>query len=711
MPEQNSQNPQAFDPASFSLPAKSTLNYSVLANSDQTELSSYVQTVFHRSLGSKSPGATLSDQAPPAIRTAQEFQSANGDTQTYNSADHNAFAEQPFVPPIVNRNAQYQPSANQFNLNDQSSESSGEFYYPANQNQSFAPPIDRSNLPYVPRTNAPNAQQTDSGDSVLDVSSRNAQQRDDQNLDNQISNNPISNDPISNNQNSFVKESQASSNKTKLVDLRRESAKPAIPQRDQNTIAKNPGDFLKREAFSNRFALSPVGEQGLEKAESSAKIIYLKSASPAERTAKLEVPKFAQAQTPTPVAEITVTKKSVSQPALTEGLKRSIPDFVKSPPVLFRAPVENANQAPTSAEFVSTAPATVAEPPKAEQNPVASVNPFKTIEAPESPFGSSPFSSPFASKNDAEQITDASDVTQGTPATPQAPISDPFDAPPAVVANQPIEKSHVGFTDADFARAKVNTMLDVRSNRSDFNIQASKSNSNMNGSHFQVASLSPVQLNSNRKFNARNFESSDSSPVKAKTSKIILPEFKQSTSAPTEHHHLTAMTVQSVEHAGKQNDHHFEMPWLSPWWMLIGLIPFALYLGTTKLFKDEDEYRYDQDNRFDAQISFGSDFGESGKSKSDAFYGRQDETTTFPSVAQQNSNAVEAVEVVELVGETERTPAEFAESLMFELPSSGEVAQPSFPQELQIDQSPNFSKSDKPSKKRKMKSRKKARKR
>ena len=51
MPEQTSQNAKAFDPASFSMPAQPSLTYSVIANTNQPELSSYVRTVFHRMQG------------------------------------------------------------------------------------------------------------------------------------------------------------------------------------------------------------------------------------------------------------------------------------------------------------------------------------------------------------------------------------------------------------------------------------------------------------------------------------------------------------------------------------------------------------------------------------------------------------------------------------------------------------------------------------
>ena len=121
--------------------------------------------------------------------------------------------------------------------------------------------------------------------------------------------------------------------------------------------------------------------------------------------------------------------------------------------------------------------------------------------------------------------------------------------------------------------------------------------------------------------------------------------------------------------------------------MLIGLIPIALYLGTMKLFRDEDEYHSHKNELFGSRVEFTSDFGELGRSKSDDFYGRQDRVATV-----QGPSGEE----VRLDVGTSQSPAQFAESLQFELPSSKEVAQSSFGQELRIDQSPNFSNSAKP---------------
>ena len=173
----------------------------------------------------------------------------------------------------------------------------------------------------------------------------------------------------------------------------------------------------------------------------------------------------------------------------------------------------------------------------------------------------------------------------------------------------------------------------------------------------------------------------DTSPTK----QLIVPTFKSSSALENVHQHFTATTLQTAHLSEPQRGQQFETPWLSPWWMLIGLIPVMLYVATMKLFKDEDEYHRHQNELFDSHLDFGSDFGEIGRSKSDATYGRHEEV---PIVAGPSG------EPVRLDVDPARSTIAFAESLKFEIPSSAEIAQPAFAPELRIDQSPNFATSD-----------------
>jgi hypothetical protein len=120
--------------------------------------------------------------------------------------------------------------------------------------------------------------------------------------------------------------------------------------------------------------------------------------------------------------------------------------------------------------------------------------------------------------------------------------------------------------------------------------------------------------------------------------------------------------------------------------MLIGLVPIALYFATIKFFKDEDEYHTTKNELFGRRLEFSSDFGELGRSKSDAVYGRQQKVKTVRGPAGES---------VSLAVDAPQSSLEFAQSLDFELPTSSEVAQSSFAQEIRIDQSPNFSEAGK----------------
>ncbi len=793
MPEQNSQNAKAFDPASFSMPAQPSLTYSVIANATEPELSSYVQTVFIRPSGSITPGARLSDQGPAGGRDAQL----------------NVPAQQPPAPPMSNGVSKYQRSSVQFSLSDQTLESTDASSYRPNQNQSFAQPAGRSNLSYLRRTDVSPRQQTDSPATVLDTPRRNVRETE--------------------NQNPPAKESQTPISKTKLVDLRQGSDRTETPRRDQNTIAKNPDEFLKREAFSNKFKVTPSGEREIENAGSSGKIIYLKSAPPAQHTAKLKVPKLIQQKEPEPVAKPTVARAEPAKPA------KAVVDFEKpaetEPPlpqiiqwpivdsaqeqVLFPAPAVTGAPSPMEIDFVSAAPAIDAETTKidfAEVNmeaPAESasapstqatfdpfqtteapeaptpfdpfqtteapeaptpVDPFQTAEAPEAPTPVDPFqtaeapetldqssaetSSPFQSpqeqtspvksspfQSDPEDPSpfqspqEESSPFQTAPAEPSPFESTPnesspfrstlFQSPSSQLQSEYVAQLSDGETNIsesqpnsfaesvdDFfvpsppdsavflaankeddvseltSQSEENTVSEAPPQRSDFTNSASNPSLNSQSGPFQVIGHRRTDFAKDSESITSKLESADSSEVAAgQRTKIILPEFKPSSSYENEHQHFTATTLESGHRAETRSEQQFETPWLSPWWMLIGLIPIALYIGTMKLFKDEDEYHSHKNELFGSHLDFDRDFEDIGSSKSDAIYGREDEVP----IARGPSG-----EAVRLDIDPLQSPIAFAESREFELPSSTEVAQPAFGPELRIDQSPNFSESGRP---------------
>ena len=364
MPEQNPQNAAAFNPAAFSLPASLTTNkspslvYSVIANSDQPALSSYTQTVFHRSSGRTSPGATLTDQTPPTIRNAGDMhQNINGAGQS-----QNYMAPQTFAPPIIDAQQHREQSAQTYRLTDQTPAVGDAIYYPpapTQSSESFAPPANRSTLPYVPKENTKPSERSEAVESVLEVSKKSA--------------------PKANTEQSSQTRSQTLIEKTKLVDLRPRSQEPSEltvakqPARDANTTVDQQSSstpveqysetgFLKRQAFSNKFSVTRT--TGEEK-KSTKKVIYLKSAP--VRSAKLEVPQFRQP------AEL---EAKPVQP-------RSVPAYAMLPPIPSETSTTEISSTITSTVSESTTFTPEAAPAETAKESIpepvtAFVNPFST---------------------------------------------------------------------------------------------------------------------------------------------------------------------------------------------------------------------------------------------------------------------------------------------------------------------------------------------
>lgn len=729
MPEQNSQNAKAFDPASFSMPDQPTMTYSVIASSNQPELSSYVQTVFHRMQGTNSPGARLSDQSAPAFRTFQDVPTVNQQTPAAtnnNTAQFNWAAQDAPAAPMINEVPQHTRSSVQFSLGDlsttpapraQSAQAQGAMADRSNQSQSFAPPVDHSKLPYLPRTDA-RAAVPAAPETVLDASRGKIRGEGREEVD----------------QNSVAPESHVAPSKPTLVALRKDSGQAETPERDENTIAENPG-FLKREPFSNKFTVTISPEEETEGPESIGKIIYLKSVPPVEHTAKLKVPKFVKEKDT--ITAPNPDPQPVSQPVVAHTPQ---PQFIHWPlvdsteeQVLFPAPVATVWSTPT--EFVSATPSVDARTTKidftevnqkaatepSDQGSEVAFDPFQTTEATESPFEKSPFEdSPFEPSEDAarEEISDLESPFQTAPVGSSPEAESPFHSSPAgespfqsspfesAPSASPFESS----SGADLSENKIDVsenqwkslevpledttppappaatvFLASNTQDSDNELDASPIENDtpptppaaqpQHDSHFHVVGHRSTE-----------FKQADSRATQAESSSMILPQFKSSLTAEHANEHLIASTLQIDHQSAAQNGHLYDTPWLSPWWMLIGLVPIALYFATIKFFKDEDEYHTTKNELFGRRLEFSSDFGELGRSKSDAVYGRQQKVKTVRGPAGES---------VSLAVDAPQSSLEFAQSLDFELPTSSEVAQSSFAQEIRIDQSPNFSEAGK----------------
>ena len=464
MPEQNPQNVAAFNPANFSLPASLTTNevptlvYSVIAKTDQPSLSYYTQTVFHRSSGTPSPGARLTDQAQPAVRNAEDMPSySNNDVYSQTTT-----APQTFAPPIINAQQYREQNTQPYRLTDQTPVVGDAIYYPtapAQSNESFAPPANRSTLPYVPKENLQQRDRSETSKSVLDVSKRTA--------------------PKLGSENSDPFHAQALVEKTKLVDLRPRSKKSAElfiakqPARDVNTTVEEQASsstpeesvelysetgFLKRQAFSSKFSVTQAKAQ---ENKTTKKVIYLKSAPAKQKSAKLEVPQFKQP----------VTSKTESvQPKL-------VPDYAMLPPI---------PQQTQSAEMASTVNEPATMPPEATtpktkieftKEPTAAFsNPFEAVkedvkETIEQPFealavpvdedfqASTSNSSPFEMtetklfETETQQVETAPKIS--------VPKFQPIQQPLPNVENAAPQTPASGFSDSDFTQLENTTFADA----------------------------------------------------------------------------------------------------------------------------------------------------------------------------------------------------------------------------------------------------------
>ena len=701
MPEQNPQNVTTFNPADFSLPASistneaPTLIYRVIANSDQPAMSSYVQTVFHRSSGTTSPGATLTDQALPAVRRPEDMQPFS-DGSAYSQNDT---ATQTFAPPIINVQQQRAQNVQPYRLTDQVPAVGDAIYYPPAQtqsNESFAPPANRSALPYVPKENSRPSESSEAIESVLDVSKHTAKK-----IDSEKSN------PI---------HSQALVEKTKLVDLHPRSQQSTDltiakqPARDANTTtdqAVSPATptesvelysetgFLKRQAFSSKFT---VTQDQAEEKQPTKKIIYLKSAPAQERSAKLEVPQFQRRETLTAdIVEPKTETPFIAQPTP----PKLVPDYAMLPPIPTQTPptptAESTSTISEATTFVPE-PSPFESPKESITEPVTtSTNPFEAVEEPaeeivEQSADTNPTPVDEESQAAAEsestfQMVESKAIetenSQAQNATePREDELQSIQKPVATVEYKKPSSPASGFDDADFIKLEKAEIVEAPPAPS----------TNTRESSFQVVGYRQAKADTKINFHNAQTKLGNENVAKQPT-QIILPKFQfnQPTSPQKSQTQLIAMTVQNTKQESLTN-HQFEMPWLSPWWMLIGLIPIALYLGTTKLFQDDDEdfAYYNEDDGSSKSIDFGSDYGKIGGSKSDALYGNDDSLTKIQSTIRQANRQQLDSKRVKPAAAPSRSTVAFAESLIFELPSTEACANPSLAQEISRDQSPNF---------------------
>ena len=684
MPEQNPQNVAAFNPADFSLPASLSTNeapkmvYSVIANTDQSSLSCYVQTVFHRSAGKSSPGARLTDQAQPMVRNAEDMQfNSNNDVHS-----QIASAPQSFAPPIIDAQQYREQNAQPYRLTDQTPAVGDAIYYPpasAPTSESFAPPANRSTLPYAPKENTQRSERSETSKSVLDVSKRNA--------------------PTSENNNSHPTRSQALIEKTKLVDLRprsQESSELAIqkqPARDANTTVEQQTSssipkmsaeiysetgFLKRQAFSDKFSVTKAKAQDKK---TTKKVIYLKSTPSEQRSAKLEVPQFKQ-----PVSPIT----EPVQPQL-------VPDYAMLPPMPTQVPpaeiTSTANEATTmlpeatptktNIDFATEPVKTFTSPFEAVEESVEEIieQPVDTQSLPaEENHQASTSSAPPLQMTESESLeteTQQNEIALEANASEFQPTQRPVQTAEEAFS----DNSASGFNDSDFTEVSKAEVVDAS--------PAPSTNSHENS--FQVVGYRQAKADFQREEIDQTIRSG-----RQQQPQIILPkfEFNPITSSQKSHTQLTAMTVQNSQQDVPSN-YHFETPWLSPWWMLIGLIPLALYLGTTKLFRDEEEeFAFHNDDLNSTEsFDFGRDFGKIGGSKSDTVYGEDDSLTKIQSTIRRANQKSADTSRFEIESEptTSRSTVAFAESLIFELPTTEACANSNFAEEISLDHSPNFS--------------------
>lgn len=168
---------------------------------------------------------------------------------------------------------------------------------------------------------------------------------------------------------------------------------------------------------------------------------------------------------------------------------------------------------------------------------------------------------------------------------------------------------------------------------------------------------------------------------------IILPKFGLGGTSSRAESFANAASVQQTS-GYRSNEPASAAPWLSGWWMLIALIPIALYLVKTKWGgelggwgdDDRDIGLANPQGRSvnEAGFDFAADFSELGRSKSDAIYGADD------LIAGQEFEAIDDQFTIPTSAD------EFPKSVFFEMHKIDALENLEQDFELSPDQSPNF---------------------
>ena len=396
MPEQNSQNPVAFNPSNFALTASDqpAAVYTVRADagSDYAELSCYVQHLFQLPRSTKSPGGKFSDQPQPEARSAQEFRLAMRNQYEYRPTEQTRqdgyvataapqHSQRSFAPPRSVNPPGFAESVNPpgfaesgqtMNFSDQGSDiSSGQNFnsYVPQETHSFAPPADRSSLPYAPPAPGQQRRAVEQQDTVEHLRSSNGGETDASNM-------------------ILVGQSLggARPNQTKMVDLRQQKTTLEKPSRDQNTVAKQP-EFLNRDSFSNKFSVKSKEsteteasqESSSQKSTTPSKVIYLRSVeTKPQPSAKLVEPTFEPKPTqPTEPTEPYAPK--ISEALLGDSPPApivSLPQEQDPLPAAVEAPVVEIPPAVAEAFAANPSPFTdIAPPQPSEPTQPAEVSP------------------------------------------------------------------------------------------------------------------------------------------------------------------------------------------------------------------------------------------------------------------------------------------------------------------------------------------------
>lgn len=676
MPEHDSQNADNFNPANFQRPAlgEPGVTQNVVSSDPATPgpvtgSADRWETLSHNS-GQQiaaQPQGTFSRLPPASIRTAAQVLGPPA-----------SVANPSFAPPVELDAESFLPEPNFFNFNDQEIQSQSTVTGNVDAVQSFAPPVDRSKLPFVPRGNTHARTEPGNGISDAQTFQRHVMRATDPSGEPRVD--------------------VGVGSKTKLVDLRHQAIRPQ-PVSDLTTRSAAPSEFLSRDPFSDRFlpTLNSVSEsrssterpvsshaneaQGFSVTTSNrthespaavAKRIFLISGSTTETSEKSVSPPKATLLTPTfqpfqPEANNGSPPTKNTSPA---PIEHSIPDFILTPPPHV---VRMDNPLPPAAENVAPLPSIAST-----QNDLAKDDTILHEVSVASPEVAT-----------ALDDTASSRVDVSSDAGPE--LSEQTSVRPVDVA----VKTQRGFTEADFLALEAHQNAADGAPRTSFAgryvNQINADPAYASGGPFRVANhrrstiddstTAPVTVGqlkskSDSAVGDRRWESSD---------QIILPKFRlqQSDFADGAGDSLstsTAVVVAPHASPGYSAPTH----WLSAWWMLVALIPFALYLGTTRLFRDRDQDDI-QDDPFDLRqrdqpIGFGSDFGVIGRSKSDAIYGDANGDT----IDQDRLESIDQGFMIAPVGESFHRP------LFFELPALDQFGDVESAKELSADQSPNF---------------------